>query len=112
MNRQLALALFALFASAASASTTVPRVDAVADPLAPPSVTASCSSPRFRAPDIEAVLGSHDSAATPFLRGGLIRAVKKACEQQVARIVVSRRGRHVSWSPALDTDGAVAIALK
>ncbi len=99
-------------AGAASASTSVPRVDAIAQPVPADSLAVACENPQIRDADVQAVLGSHAAYKTSSLRDGLVRAVNDACARNVAGIVVTRRGMQVDWAPALDTDGAVAIALR
>ncbi|MCZ8116014.1 MAG: hypothetical protein ACK52I_20895 [Pseudomonadota bacterium] len=112
--KPLALAALSLllFTGAASASITVPRVDAVADPLASAGFSVSCDAPNISASAMEAVFGPHDLAKAIYLELGLARAIDDACAQKVARIVVTRQGTLVSWAPASDADAAVAIALR
>lgn len=108
----LAALSLALVAGTASASTTVPRVDAVADASSAAVLSVSCRDPQIQSGDAELVLGRHSPVWTRTLEHHLALAVDEACAQNVARIVVTRRGTAVAWSPALASDRDVAIALR
>ena len=112
--KPLALAALSLvlLAGSASASTTVPRVDAIADPVATDRLSVACNNPTFSDADVTTVLGSTNHYQTGYLRTDLRQAVSEACGQNVASIVVRRRGVHVDWSPNRGESDAVAIALR
>ncbi|MGL6289150.1 MAG: hypothetical protein ACRC2H_00510 [Silanimonas sp.] len=98
-----------ILAGTASASTTVSPVEAEIDPLLPTSLDVPCTSPELRDADVHALLGPHAGARTFALRNGLLRAVHDACEQDIASIIVKRRGMRVDWTPAIDGEGDLAL---
>jgi hypothetical protein len=112
--KPLALAALSLLLSsgAATASTAVPRVNAIADAVPVNTIDVACHAPRIRLADIDAVLGTQDAVHTAALRHRLAQAVSEACDQGVARIVVTQRGLSLDWAPAPAHGSAIAIALR
>lgn len=86
----------------------IPLTLLVSAPAQSSSVLIDCASSTIVEADVDKVLGPSQGLRTHALRSGLLRAIREACEQDVASIVVTPRGTRVDWAPAAEVSADLA----
>jgi hypothetical protein len=100
MKRSIILSTALIIAAnPASASTTLPAVQANTSDIARYGLALACDAPEASNKQLQHLLGRHEPSEARALRRELEAVVAEACAEGQPTIVVNRSGLRLDWTP-------------